>query len=63
MELAARRRSLAPSVRPQERYFMEEVFSVIGKVLAVGGGAAGVAYLHFKVFAVKWIETKFFLNN
>ena len=38
---------------------MEEVFSVIGKVLAVGGGAAGVAYLLFKVFATKWIETKF----
>jgi hypothetical protein len=41
---------------------MEEIFSFIGKVIAIGGGAAALAYAIFLFLGQKWIESKFDKN-
>jgi hypothetical protein len=39
-----------------------EVLELIGKVVIVGGGASAIAYQAFKVFAAKWIDSRFKRN-
>jgi len=36
-----------------------ELLSFIGQVIAYGGGSTAIAYLAFKTFGSKWIESKF----
>ena len=38
---------------------MEQIFEFIGKVVAVGGTSAAVAYAIFVFVGRKWLETKF----
>lgn len=38
---------------------MDEIFSIIGKIITYGGGPVVIAYLVFQYLGQKWIETKF----
>lgn len=38
---------------------LQEVFTSLGAVLAVGGGSAAVAYAAFRWFGKSWLEQQF----
>jgi len=38
---------------------MDSIFQFLGQIIAIGGGAAAVAYLIFMFLGRKWIEAKF----
>lgn len=40
----------------------EQIFSLIGKILAYGGGTVAIAYLLFQYLAKKWIDS-YFVNS